>query len=250
MNTPRTHVIAGGTKGIGLETALAVASTGDTVVLGYYRDTQAAGQALERVHASGLTGMTVQVDMGSSEGPGELVNAAVETGLPLGHIVHSVGEVHRDDLITMPREAFGHALQANGTSLLDLVRAARPHLDRDSTVLYVTSRGGRAVYPGYGSLGPAKALAEALVKYLAVELAPAGIRVNAFAPGAQDTTALRAVFGDSTDAVLQGARAKSPMGRLVEPEDYRPLVTFISSPQAAMITGQVFYVHGGADLLS
>lgn len=250
MSTARTHVIAGGTKGIGLETAIAVAVPGDTVVLGYHSDEESAGRALQRVESQGLTGEVVKVDMGSIDGAAQLVAAAVSKGLPLGHIVHSVGEVHRDNLITMPRDVLGHALQANGTSLLDLVRAAHPHLERGCTVLYVTSRGGRAVYPGYGSLGPAKALAEALVKYLAVELAPAGIRVNAFAPGAQDTTALRAVFGDSTDAILEGARAKSPMGRLVEPEDYRPLVTFLTSPGASMITGQVYYIHGGADLLS
>lgn len=250
MSSPRTHVIAGGTKGIGLETAIAVAEPGDTVVLGYHRDTKAAAQAVQRAEQEGLRAVTVTVDMGDPAGAQSLIAAAVELGAPLGHLVHSVGEVHRSGLMDMPADTFAHALQANGTSLLDLVRAARPHLGEGSTVIYVTSRGSRAVYPGYGSLGPAKALAEALVRYLAVELAPAGIRVNAFAPGAQDTTALRSVFGESTDSVLDSARAKSPMGRLVEPEDYRPLVSFICSPQAAMITGQVFYVHGGSDLLS
>jgi len=250
VSPTRTHVIAGGTKGIGLETAIAIAAPGDNIVLGYHRDSQAAAQALERAEHEGLRAITITVDMGVPAGAQELVDAAVALGAPLGHVVHSVGEVHRTGLIEMPRDSFTHALQANGTSLLDLVRAAQPHLKEGSTVLYVTSRGSRAVYPGYGSLGPAKALAEALVRYLAVELAPAGIRVNAFAPGAQDTTALRSVFGESTDAILESARAKSPMGRLVEPDDYRTMVSFICSPQASMITGQVFYVHGGSDLLS
>lgn len=250
MSTARTHIIAGGTKGIGLETAIAVAVPGDTIVLGYHSDVTAAESSVSRAEQEGLNAVTTRVDMGDPGGAAALVDVAVEQGLPIGHVVHSVGEVHRAPLLEMTQDTFAHALQANGTSLLDLVRAAHPHLTSGCTVLYVTSRGARAVYPGYGSLGPAKSLAEALVRYLAVELAPAGIRVNSFAPGAQDTTALRAVFGDATDGVLEGARAKSPMGRLVEPEDYRPLVQFICSPQASMITGQVFYIHGGSDLLS
>lgn len=246
----RVHIIAGGTKGIGLESAIAVAKEGDTVILGYRSDSAAAEHAITRCAEVGVTAIPLAVDMGTAEGVERLVAAAQATALPFGNLIHSVGEVVPGSLTTMSPTDFAHALEANATSLLSLVRSALPYLEGGSSVLYVTSRGGRAVYPGYGSLGPAKALAEALVRYLAVELAPRGIRVNAFAPGAQDTGALRAVFGDSTDAVLASSRAKNPMGRLVEPDDYRPLVRFISSPEAAMITGQIFYVHGGADLLS
>ncbi len=152
-------------------------------------------------------------------------------------------------LLSLTEAELTGALAVNGTSLLWLVRALRPLLRPGSTVLYLTSRGGRSVVPGYGSVGPAKALGEALVRYLAVELAPEGIRVNALAPGTQDTAALRQVFGDRTDEVIAATAARSPSGRLVTPADYTATARYLASAEAGMVTGQVLFVHGGADLL-
>ncbi len=120
---------------------------------------------------------------------------------------------------------------------------------RGGLVLFLTSRGGRVVIPGYASVGVGKALGEALVRYLAVDLAPRGVRVNALALGLLDTAAVRTFLGDRADAALEARAARSPAGRGLAHEDYLPLVSFLASPAAAMVTGQVLGVYGGADLL-
>ena len=163
--------------------------------------------------------------------------------------MHSSVTVTAGSLLELDEDVLARALAVNATSLLWLVRAARPLLHAGSSVLYLTSRGGRSVVPGYATVGPAKSYAEGLVRYLAVELAGAGIRVNALAPGTQDTQALRDVFGERTDEVVAAARAKNPSGRLVAPADYVATARFLASPEAAMVTGQSLFVYGGADLL-
>ena len=164
-------------------------------------------------------------------------------------LVHSTVRVVSGPLMELSNEDLAHTLGVNATSLLWLTRAARPHLERGSSVLYLTSRGVRTYVPGYGTVGPAKSYADGLIRYLAVELAPHGIRVNGLAPSTQDTDALRAVFGDRTDEVIAASLAKNPSGRLVQTEDYCATARFLVSPEAAMITGQTLFVYGGADLL-
>ncbi len=105
------------------------------------------------------------------------------------------------------------ALNLNGTALLYLVQAALPILKRGSSVLFLSSRGGRTVIKNYAAVGVGKALAESLLRYLAVELAPRGVRINAIAPGAVDTDALRAVFTADTDKILKIAAEQNPSGR-------------------------------------
>ena len=242
-------VVAGGSKGIGLELAQALSEPGEHVVIGYGSDDAAAGTARERLEAAGRLVTVVRSDMGASAGADELVAAAAALGEPIKVLVHSTVRVVTGPLMELSNEDLAHTLAVNATSLLWLTRAARPHLVRGSSVLYLTSRGVRTYVPGYGTVGPAKSYADGLIRYLAVELAPHGIRVNGLAPSTQDTDALRAVFGDRTDEVIAAALAKNPSGRLVQAEDYCATARFLVSPEAAMITGQTLFVYGGADLL-
>jgi NAD(P)-dependent dehydrogenase (short-subunit alcohol dehydrogenase family) len=242
-------VVAGGTKGIGLELAHALTEPGENVVIGYGSDETAAESARVRLEAAERIVTVVREDVGTPRGVGVLISAAAALAEPIRVLVHSTVRVVTGPLMDLSEEDLAHTLAVNATSLLWLTRAARPHLERGSSVLYLTSRGVRTYVPGYGTVGPAKSYADGLIRYLAVELAPHGIRVNGLAPSTQDTDALRDVFGDRTDEVIAAAKAKNPSGRLVEPDDYCATARFLASREAAMITGQTLFVYGGADLL-
>ena len=242
-------VVAGGTKGIGLELAAHLTEPGEHVVIGYGSDDRAAEAARARLEGAGRLVTAVRADMGTPDGARELVAAAAALEEPVRVLVHSTVRVVSGPLMEISDEDLAHTLAVNATSLLWLTRAARPLLERGSSVLYLTSRGVRTYVAGYGTVGPAKSYADGLIRYLAVELAPHGIRVNGLAPSTQDTEALRQVFGDRTDEVIAAARAKNPSGRLVEAADYCATARFLASEGAAMITGQTLFVYGGADLL-
>ena len=125
---------------------------------------------------------------------------------------------------------------------------AKSLLVRGSTVFFLSSRGGRVVVPNYAAVGVGKALAECLVRYLAQELAPLGVRANCVAPSAVDTAALRQVYGEKTDEIMAQSAATNPSGRNVTDDDYCSLIEFLASPAAAMIQGQVIFVTGGSYL--
>lgn len=241
-------VVSGGIRGIGLEIAATLASAGTTAVLGYRHDAAAAAAAGDRLAAAGVHPVTVAADVGSVRGADQLL-AALPADEPVDQLVHCAVEVVPGPAAEADPERFDHAVAVNGLGLLHLVRAALPRLRRGSLVLFVTSRGGRVVLPGYASVGVGKAVGEALVRYLAVELAPRGVRVNALAPGMLDTTAVRRLYGERTDAVLAAKAGSIPAGRGLRHEDYLGLVSFLASPAAEMVTGQIVGVYGGAELL-
>ena len=112
----------------------------------------------------------------------------------------------------------------------------------------ISSRGGRIVVPEYGPLGIPKALADHIVRYLAVELAPRGIRANMVAPGALDTPAYRAMFPDTYEERLAASAAGNPSGRGLEFEDVGGVIERLSGPEFAMVQGQYIAVDGGNSL--
>lgn len=241
-------VVSGGTRGIGLEIAAAPATRGTTVVVGYRSDAAVADAACERLAETGARPIAVAADVGTAQGAADLL-AAVPPDEPVEQLVHCAVDVLPGPATEVEPERFDHAVAVNGMGLLHLVRAALPRLQRGSLVLFLSSRGGRVVVPGYAAIGVGKAMGEALVRYLAVELAPRGVRVNAVAPGMLDTAAVRTLFGERTGAVLAEKAQSIPAGRALQHDDYLGLVRFLASPAAEMVTGQTVAVYGGADLL-
>ena len=166
----------------------------------------------------------------------------------LDQVVHSAVDAYATTTLDADPHRFANALTTNGTSLLYLVQATLPLLRRGSSVFYLTSRGGRIVVPNYAAVGVAKALAESLMRYLAVELAPKGIRINAIAPAIVETDAVRALFGANAGTIVRDSASHNPSGRGVADDDYTSLMRWLASADAGFIQGQVFFVNGGANL--
>ena len=238
-------LVTGGTKGIGLEIACRFAKPGADVFLNYASDREAAARAARRVESLGAKVHLIQQDVGTPEGAQAVLQAVAEKTEQLDQLVHCAVRVLAVPSLEVDLHEFTKAVNVNGTALLYLVQSALPLLRRGSSVFYLTSRGGRTAIKNYAAVGAAKALAEALARYLVLELGPRGIRINCVAPSGVDTAALRSVYGDKTDEILRRNAAETPCGRAVTHDDYTALVEFLASPAAEMIQGQVIFVNGG-----
>ncbi len=243
-----TILIAGGTKGIGLAIAKAFAAEAGDVILGYHSDDAAAETAADEVARAGGRAHLVKADAGTPQGCAAMVEAVRAVSPTLDQVVHCSVDAYAAPTLEADPHRFARAVTTNGTSLLFLVQAALPLLRRGSTIFFLSSRGGRIVVSNYAAIGVAKALAESLMRYLAVELAPRGVRINAIAPAIVETDAVRAIFGADANSLVRGAASHNPSGRGVADTDYTNLMRYLASPAAEFIQGQVVFVNGGANL--
>ncbi len=243
-----TILITGGTKGIGLAIAEHLSARGEPMVLGYHTDEAAAGQAVARLAALGTRAVVVRADIGDPAGSTALVAATEGLGDGPLQIVHSAAAIYPTALLEADLTLFTRAIRTNGLSLLYLVHAALPRLERGSGIVFISSAGARSTLANYAALGCGKALAESLIRYLVAELAPRGVTINAVAPGLVATSSVARMVGGEAQAerVLERGARSNPSGRLSEGADYAAVVDFLLSPAARFVQGQVIHANGGA----
>jgi enoyl-[acyl-carrier protein] reductase III len=234
-------LVTGGTRGIGRAIALRLVADGaGRVVLGYMRNDRAAEDAAAAVQEAGGEAVLVRGNVASERVVAELAAAG-----PYRVVVHNAATgVIRSALETEDKH-WDWTLNANARALLALARATAPAMERGSAIVAISSLGSQRVLDNYVLVGTSKAALEAVVRYLAVELAPAGIRVNAVSGGVVETGALE--HFPNKEAMLATVE-RTPAGRLVEPEDIAAAVSFLCSADAAMVCGQTLVVDGGFSL--
>jgi enoyl-[acyl-carrier protein] reductase III len=236
-------LVTGGSRGIGKAIALRFAALGATrVAIGYMRGDTVAEETAAELRALGAEPVLVRGNVASSR-----VAEEVAVLGPLDALVHAAATgVIRPALETDDKH-WDWTLSANARALLSLTRAAAPAMPEGASVLGISSLGAVRVLDNYTLVGVSKAALETLVRYLAVELAPRGIRVNAVSAGVVETGALE--HFPNNDAMLEMG-ARNPVGRLVTAEDVAGVVTFLCSPEADMIRGQTIVIDGGWSLLT
>ena len=236
--------VTGGSRGIGRAIALRFAADGaKRVGVGYLRNDTAAEAVGEELREAGAEAVLVRGNVSSERVLGEVAEAG-----PWNVLVHAAATgVARPALETEDKH-WDWTMNANAKAFLSLTRAVAPRMPEGSSIVAISSLGSLRVLENYVLICASKAALEALVRSLAVELAPQGIRVNAVSAGVVETRALE--HFPNRDQMMEMAQTRTPAGRMVEPEDVADVVAYLASPGAEMIRGQTLIVDGGYSLLA
>jgi NAD(P)-dependent dehydrogenase (short-subunit alcohol dehydrogenase family) len=242
-------IITGGTRGIGVATAVRLARAGHDLVLAYRDDDSAAQQAAACVQDAGVRCVLAKADVTRDDDVERLFSVAADQLGPVTGLVNNAGAtIHIGDLADTPVHVIRDVIDINLLGVILCARQAGKHMSvrrsgLGGAIVNVSSAaatlGSAHEYVHYAA---AKAAVEAFTLGLAKELAADQIRVNAVAPGIV-RTGIHAAAGDP-DRVERVA-SSVPLGRAGEPDDIAPAIAWLLGPEAGYVTGAVLRVAGG-----
>lgn len=239
-------VISGAASGIGRATAVRLSARGDRVVIGTYPgDPHDAGETLSLVHNAGGEGVIVELDVSETASVDAFVATAIGVYGRVDHVIANAGILRRARFETMTDAEWDEVLQVDLHGVMRLVRASSSHLGPGGSIVAISSiAGGVYGWQEHVHYATAKAGVIGLVRSLAVEYGPRGVRANAIIPGLIETP-------QSLDSVnslgAQGLKAAGhyiPWGRVGRPEEVASVIAFLTSADAEYVSGQAITVDG------
>ena len=244
----KVALITGGSRGIGREITLRLASEGADVIINFFRKRDTAESTAEAARSHGVTAHVIKANLAEPEKIDRMFTEIEERFGRLDILVNNAASGVARSAMELNADAWDWTMNVNARAALLCAQRAAKLMADGGVIVNISSLGSRLVMPIYTAVGVSKAALEALTRYLAIELADRGIRVNAVSAAAVETEAMKLYTSDPN--IPRSMVNNTPAGRMVQPEDLANTVAFLCSDEAAMIRGQVIVIDGGLSLTS
>lgn len=244
--TGRRILVTGGTRGIGRAVSLGLARAGASVIANYVRSQAAAEELAALVTSENLSVSLCRADLTLPKGIAELEGAVLDAGGDLHGLVHCAATGIHKPFAELTLRHYDWTFALNVRAFFELVHRLLPRFTPNASIVALSSSGAFRAVPAYSVVGASKGALEALVRHLALELAPRGIRVNIVSPGAIETESWKAM--PDAEARLAELTRRTPLGRLTDPEDVALAVQYLCSDAARAVVGHTLVLDGGAAL--
>jgi enoyl-[acyl-carrier protein] reductase III len=239
----KVALVTGAARGIGRAIALKLASAGCDVVANYYNSHEEAEQLCAEIRAMGRRAVAVKASVGLPESVDELFAELKKHFDRVDIVVSNAASGVLRPTQEMTLKHWRWCMETNAFALNLLAQRAVPMMPAGGRIIAMSSLGAERAMPHYGFIGASKAALESLVRSLAQELGPRGIRVNAVSAGVVDTDALQH-FPNRAELLESFAR-RTPAGPVLTPQDVAGAVYLLCLPEAGMVTGHTLFVDGG-----
>ena len=236
-------LVTGAARGIGRATALKLAAAGFDVAANYYNSYDEAETLCAEIRARGRSAVAIKASVGMPDSVDELFVELQQHFDRLDIVVSNAASGVLRPATEMALKHWRWCMETNALALNLLAQRAVPLMPQGGRIIAMSSLGAVRAMPGYGFIGASKAALESLVRTLAQELGPRGIRVNAVSAGVVDTDALQ--HFPNREELLASFAHRTPAGPTLTPEDVAGAVYLLCLPEAGMVNGHTLFVDGG-----
>jgi enoyl-[acyl-carrier protein] reductase III len=245
-NDGKVALVTGGSRGIGKAVALQLARDGVTdIIINYVQDDDSANATADEIRGMGIRCLSIRANLVYPQEIAELFNRIRESYNRLEILVHCAAFGAFKPLHKIKPNQWNMSMDINARAFLLCVQHSLK-LMKQGVAIAVSSLGSQKAVPNYGAIGVTKAALESVIRQLAMELAPNGIRINGVAGGFVETDSIKHFPG--YEEMIGNAVAKTPAGRIGRPEDIANVVSLLVSDRAGWMHGQTIIADGGFSL--
>lgn len=242
-------LVTGSSRGIGRAIALSLADFKVDVAINYLRNRQKAEETAHEIESRGVRSLVLKGNVAKPDHVERMFTDLEEAWGGMEILVSNAASGVLKPAKELTLHHFDWAMHINAAALLPLIQQfSRLQSQSEKALVAVSSLGATRAIPNYTAVGASKAALESMVRHLAAEFAPEGIRVNAVSAGTVDTDALK--HFPNRDELLKTSLERTPAGRLVDPQDVANTVVYLCTQYASMIHGQTIIVDGGYSILA